>query len=236
MQMVAKDMASRYNQGAPPKPVDFLHAFVIEVQREGKRELFCVERLIAGDYIKHNNNSGALDFDGVHRATPHVFSRFSFYASAGQLMIVDIQGVGNLWTDPQIHSLAGDDYGDGNLGVGGMALFFSTSRYGPVGRALGLPLFALSPAEQARIDAHQAQLAASDPASAEGAPYVAPTQVSEPGGRSSRSSRTSNPAATLHMLCEAAAAGDAASNPNPNPNPSPSPHPNLTLTLTLTLT
>ena len=37
-------------------------------------------------------------------------------------MIVDIQGVGNLWTDPQIHSLAGDDYGDGNLGVGGMAL------------------------------------------------------------------------------------------------------------------
>ena len=84
MQMVAKDMASRYNQGAPPKPVDFLHAFVIEVQREGKRELFCVERLIAGDYIKHNNNSGALDFDGVHRATPHVFSRFSFYASAGQ--------------------------------------------------------------------------------------------------------------------------------------------------------
>ena len=150
-------------------------------------------------------------------------------------MIVDIQGVGNLWTDPQIHSLAGDDYGDGNLGVGGMALFFSTSRYGPVARALGLPLFALSPAEQARIDAHQAQLAASDPASAEGAPYVAPTQVSEPGGRSSRSSRTSNPAATLHMLCEAAAAGDAASNPNPNPNPSPSPHPNLTLTLTLTL-
>ena len=39
---------------------------------------------------------------------------------------------------------------------------------------------------------------------------MAPTQVSEPGGRSSRSSRTSNPAATLHMLCEAAAAGDAA--------------------------
>jgi len=96
-----------------------------------------------------------------------------------------------------------------------MALFFSTSRYGPVARSLGLPLFALSPAEQARIDAHQAQLAASDPASAEGAPYVAPTQVS--GDRSARSSRSSNPAerasnpaATLHMLCEAAAAGDAA--------------------------
>ena len=31
MQMVAKDMASRYNQGGPPKAVDFLHAFVMEV-------------------------------------------------------------------------------------------------------------------------------------------------------------------------------------------------------------
>jgi hypothetical protein len=61
-----------------------------------------------------------------------------------------MQGVGNLWTDPQIHSLAGDDYGDGNLGVGGMALFFSTSRYGPIAKSLGLPLFALSAAEQVR--------------------------------------------------------------------------------------
>jgi len=195
MQMVAKDMASRYNQGGPPKAVDFLHAFVMEVQRDGKTEYFCVERLIAGEYVKHNNNSGALDFDGVHRATPHVFSRFSFYASSGKLMVVDIQGVGNLWTDPQIHSLAGDDYGDGNLGVGGMALFFSTSRYGPVAKSLGLPLFALSAAEQARIEAHQEQLAASDPASAEGAPYLAPTQVSDSSGRSPRPSFTSNPTA-----------------------------------------
>ena len=30
---------------------------------------------------------------------------------------------------------------------------------------------------QARIDAHQEQLAATDPASAEGAPYLAPTQA-----------------------------------------------------------
>ena len=57
-------MASRYNQGAPPKPVDFLHAFVMEVQRDGRTEYYCVERLIGGEYVKHNNNSGALDFDG----------------------------------------------------------------------------------------------------------------------------------------------------------------------------
>ena len=33
--------------------------------------------------------------------------------------------------------------------------------------------------------------------------------MSDPSGRSPRSSRTSNPAATLHALCEAAAAGNA---------------------------
>ena len=67
-----------------------------------------------------------------------------------------------------------------------MALFFSTSRYGPVARSLGLPLFALSAAESARIEAHQQQLAASSPASAEGAPCIAPTQVKARARVSSR--------------------------------------------------
>ena len=42
-------------------------------------------------------------------------------------------GVGDLYTDPQIHTANGDDYGEANLGPRGMALFFSThkcNRYG----------------------------------------------------------------------------------------------------------
>ena len=39
------------------------------------------------------------------------------------------QGCDDVYTDPQIHTQLGTDYGDGNLGVGGMALFFSTSVY-----------------------------------------------------------------------------------------------------------
>jgi hypothetical protein len=39
------------------------------------------------------------------RLTPHAFSHFSFLHSGGQRMIVDIQGVGNLWTDPQVRGL-----------------------------------------------------------------------------------------------------------------------------------
>lgn len=70
---------------------------------------------------------------GAVRATPHAFSRFTYEASHGRLMVVDIQGVDDLFTDPQIHSFGaageGGEYGDGDLGVGGMALFFSTSAY-----------------------------------------------------------------------------------------------------------
>jgi len=40
------------------------------------------------------------------------------------MIVVDIQGVGDLWTDPQVHTFDGKGYGDGNLGVRGMALFF----------------------------------------------------------------------------------------------------------------
>jgi elongation factor 2 kinase len=32
---------------------------------------------------------------------------------------VDIQGVGDLYTDPQIHTLDGQGYGDGNLALRG---------------------------------------------------------------------------------------------------------------------
>lgn len=37
-------------------------------------------------------------------------------------------GVGDLYTDPQIHTANGKDYGDANLGPAGMALFFSTHK------------------------------------------------------------------------------------------------------------
>ncbi|KAG8145639.1 putative Eukaryotic elongation factor 2 kinase protein [Naja naja] len=43
------------------------------------------------------------------------FSHFTFERSGHQLIIVDIQGVGDLYTDPQIHTESGTDFGDGNL-------------------------------------------------------------------------------------------------------------------------
>lgn len=47
---------------------------------------------------------------------PQAFSHFTFERSGHQLIVVDIQGVGDLYTDPQIHTEKGTDFGDGNLG------------------------------------------------------------------------------------------------------------------------
>ncbi len=43
----------------------------------------------------------------------------------GQLMIVNVQGVGSIFTDPQIHSLKIASFGQGNLSKGDMTNFFA---------------------------------------------------------------------------------------------------------------
>ena len=50
--------------------------------------------------MKHNSNAGYVE--SHHRATPQALSHLSFAASKGKEMIVDIQGVGDLYTDPQV--------------------------------------------------------------------------------------------------------------------------------------
>ncbi|OXB54334.1 hypothetical protein ASZ78_015514 [Callipepla squamata] len=115
LQMEAKLWGEEYNRHKPPKQVDIVQTCIIEMKNRPGKPLFHLEHYIEGKYIKYNSNSGFVRDDNI-RLTPQAFSHFTFERSGHQLIIVDIQGVGDLYTDPQIHTESGTDFGDGNLG------------------------------------------------------------------------------------------------------------------------
>ena len=82
------------------RQVDIFQMSVIEFKDRPGKPLYHLENFIEGEYIKYNSNSGFVDES--HRCTPQAFSHFTFERSGHTLIVVDIQGVGDLWTDPQV--------------------------------------------------------------------------------------------------------------------------------------
>ncbi|KAJ8599329.1 hypothetical protein CTAYLR_005355 [Chrysophaeum taylorii] len=161
-QAESKALARRYNavltallaagkfDRRSPKPmkykcVDMLEPSLVVFPDRGDA-CFFMEAYIAGDFRKYNDNAGyvggVVDEDTPWRATPQAFSHFTFCAAAGERIVVDIQGVGDLFTDPQIHTRDGLGFGVGNGGSRGIALFFATHRCNRVCRCMRLAPFA----------------------------------------------------------------------------------------------
>jgi len=128
MQAEAQRFADMYNKLEVPKKVGFLEVSVYEIQDMPNSDgpIICnVEEYIKGDYIKHNNNWDWCE-DLVARNTPQTFSHYTYEASDRKLIVVDMQGVNDLYTDPQMHTLDKNGFGKGNMGIRGIEQFLKS--------------------------------------------------------------------------------------------------------------
>eukprot|EP00997_Jenningsia_sp_PLL12_P002800 NODE_1497_length_1145_cov_92.618613_g1219_i0.p1 GENE.NODE_1497_length_1145_cov_92.618613_g1219_i0~~NODE_1497_length_1145_cov_92.618613_g1219_i0.p1 ORF type:complete len:250 (-),score=53.53 NODE_1497_length_1145_cov_92.618613_g1219_i0:56-805(-) len=133
-------MANAFNATDPPKRVAFLEAWLI-VRHD---ELWAVEPYMPKElFKKYNNNYGYVSID--ERNTPQAFTHWTYSYTHGKMMVVDIQGVGDMYTDPQIHTADGQGFGIGNIGQEGIDRFLDTHHCNPVCRALGLQRSSMVP-------------------------------------------------------------------------------------------
>jgi len=135
MQTHAQEFADLFNQCGVVKKVAFLDCWVIEFIDQPVLEhyepngpqLLAVEPLLEGEYRKYNNNMDWIE-STLARNTPQAFSHFTYEASGEEILICDVQGVNDIYTDPQFHTRLGLDdmrFGSGNLGKIGIDGFFN---------------------------------------------------------------------------------------------------------------
>jgi hypothetical protein len=90
-------------------PIDFIVTACLQRKRETGLGNGCLslEPYIEGEYVKYNSNSGWVKEDSpedLFNQTAQAFSHFTFERSWGHFLVVDLQGVGHLLTDPSIQT------------------------------------------------------------------------------------------------------------------------------------
>ena len=135
MQTYCQRMSDKFNEKNPPKKTSYIPCHLIEMMDRLRTPVGHMEPLLDGEFTKYNNNDGLIL---TPRNTPQAFSHFTYEESGKQLVIVDVQGVDDLYTDPQIHTADYQGFGMGNLGQKGILKFLLTHQCNPVCRAVGL--------------------------------------------------------------------------------------------------
>jgi hypothetical protein len=135
-QAIASRWADKYNKENVPSTIKFIEAFIVTYEENGKVKSCCCEEYMSGDFKKFNNND---DYHDNNRCTPDAFSHYTWEKSKHTILVCDIQGVGNLWTDPQILTINGNDFSLGNTGRTGIRRFLSTHICNPICKSLNLP-------------------------------------------------------------------------------------------------
>ena len=155
IQEEAQEMADGFNAfSCTNYPINFTEMDVMQVTartdaRSTPRvgESVIVEEYIEGSFKKWCNNYGYISQEAHTTAqSMPAFMHWSWYDSDGQMMIADLQGVkhreGYLLTDPVILSDSSNaQYGCTDMGVEGMAMFFTKHKCNSICQTLPAPRF-----------------------------------------------------------------------------------------------
>lgn len=121
-QAVASYLAKEFSLRYPESPIEFVQAQLLDLGESSFPFRFmALEPWIPGKYEKKTSNAGQIAKDSD---LAQAFSHFTWDRTEGDIMVVDIQGVENTLTDPQIHCQDIDRFGRGNLCCKGMDAFF----------------------------------------------------------------------------------------------------------------
>ncbi|CCW63881.1 unnamed protein product [Phytomonas sp. EM1] len=131
---------------------DMSKGFFSYTTQDTKEMMFVMEPKLTGRFTKYNSNYGgvyreekwedATDTQTKRRSmifeAAESFSHFTLAESGGSMLVCDLQGVNDLFTDPQIHTEDGKGLGMGNMGQEGIAKWVENHCCNALCKSLGL--------------------------------------------------------------------------------------------------
>ncbi|XP_069481057.1 transient receptor potential cation channel subfamily M member 7 isoform X2 [Ambystoma mexicanum] len=145
-QRAAQKLTFAFNEMKPksiPYSPRFLEAFLLYCHSAG--QWFAVEECMTGEFRKYNNNNGdEIIPTNVLEETMLAFSHWTYEYTRGELLVLDLQGVGENLTDPSVIK-AGEKrsydmvFGPANLGEDALKNFRAKHHCNSCCRKLKLP-------------------------------------------------------------------------------------------------
>ncbi|XP_076143884.1 transient receptor potential cation channel subfamily M member 7 isoform X1 [Alosa pseudoharengus] len=145
-QRAAQKLTFAFNQLRPksiPYSPRFLEVFLLYCHSAG--QWFAIEECITGEFRKFNNNNGdEIVPTNLLEETMLAFSHWSYEYTRGELLVLDLQGVGEILTDPSViksgekgsHNMI---FGPANLGDDAIRNFRAKHHCNSCCRKLKLP-------------------------------------------------------------------------------------------------
>ena len=132
IQALCKAFALEFNELLETEePIDFVVTMCLQKQSRtsSKNKWLSLEPFLEGEYVKYNNNQLFVREDSpddLFNRKAQAFSHFTFERSWGHFLVTDLQGVGNLLTDPAVQTLDHERFklNPTNLNEAGFKFFF----------------------------------------------------------------------------------------------------------------